>query len=68
MRKKARERCQNFTEEEKDKKRQYHGEHNKNLLEEQKKKLVIYILELCFGCSTAHQIQVLSYIAKYQIE
>ena len=41
-RKKAREICQNFTEEEKQKKRQYYGERNKNLSEPQKQKLIEY--------------------------
>ena len=40
--KKVREKYQNFTEGEKEKKCQYHGEPNKNLSEEQKKKLVEY--------------------------
>ena len=41
--KKAREIYQNFTEEDKEKKDQYHCKHNKNLSEEQKQKLVEYI-------------------------
>ena len=40
MQRKARERYQNFTEEEKGKKRQYYRECNKNLSEEQKQKIV----------------------------
>ena len=40
MQRKARERYQNFTEEEKGKKHQYYRERNKSLSEEQKQMLV----------------------------
>ena len=42
LRKKPRERHQNLTEEEKEKKLQYHRKRNKNLSKEQRKKLVDY--------------------------
>ena len=40
---KARERYQNLSEEENEKKRQYHRDRNKNLPEEEKKKKVEYM-------------------------
>ena len=44
LRKEARERCQNLSEEEKDKKCQYHREREKNLSEEEKEKKVEYMI------------------------
>ena len=43
LQKEARERYQNFSEEEKEKKGQYHCERNKNLSEEQKKEKFQYM-------------------------
>ena len=46
---KVRDRYQNLTEEEKEKKRQYHCERNKNLSEEQMQKLVEYMRNYCLA-------------------
>ena len=44
--KEARERYQNLSETEKEKKCQYHRERNKNLSEEEKEKKVVYMREM----------------------